>query len=81
MTLNLVQQLADQLSVAEQLQLLAYLAPKLADALGDKQDDEEGDEGEHFTAWDTFFAVGDALADDDGAPGQSMTDTVISMRR
>lgn len=77
MTFDLIQQLVDRLTAAEQAQLLAYLAPKLAGAIGAQARATEV----KAATWDEFFAAGDALQDDPSAAGQSMTEAVISMRR
>lgn len=74
MTFDLVQQLVDRLSAAEQAQLLAYLAPKLADAVTA----QTAAQPQKSTTWEDFFAEGENLEDDFG---QSMTQAVISMRR
>jgi hypothetical protein len=75
MTFDLVQRLVDRLTTAEQAQLLAYLAPKLAGAVAA----QEAPPPAKGTTWDDFFAAGDALQDD--AADQSMTAAVIAMRR
>lgn len=76
MAFDLVQQLVDRLTTAEQAQLLAYLAPKLASAVAT----QEAPTPVKVPTWADFFAAGDALKDD-GANDQSMTAAVISMRR
>ena len=77
MTLDLIQQLVDRLSAAEQAQLLAYLAPKLAGAMSEQAREIEV----KAATWAEFFSAGDALQDDSTAAGLSMTEAVISMRR
>jgi hypothetical protein len=77
MTFDLVQQLVDRSTTAEQAQLLAYLAPKLAGAVGLEASAPEV----KAATWDEFFFAGDALQDDPSDAGESMTETVLSMRR
>jgi hypothetical protein len=76
MTFDLVRQLVDRLSATEQAQLLAHLAPKLANAVA-AQDPPLPPK---VTTWDDFFAAGESLQEDDSADG-SMTQAVVSMRR
>ena len=74
MTLSLVQQLVDRLSVGEQAQLLAYLAPKVAGIVTSAEAAPS-----ESTTWDEFFAQGEALLAD--SSDQSMTEAVTTMRR
>lgn len=74
MTYDLVQQLVERLSAAEQAQLLAYLAPKLA-----KSVIVPAGAPPQSTTWEDFFALGDELQEDPS--GESMTQAVIAMRR
>ena len=75
MTYDLVRQLVERLSAAEQAQLLAYLAPKLLKSVAVP----EAAQPPQLTTWEHFFALGDKLQDDPA--GESMTQAVISMRR
>jgi hypothetical protein len=77
MTFDLVLQLVDRLTAAEQAQLLAYLAPKLAGAISEQVSATE----DKAATWAEFFSAGDALQNDPAATDQSMTEAVISMRR
>jgi hypothetical protein len=81
MTFNLVQQLVDRLSPAEQMQLLAYIAPKLAGALAEESGSGAADaSGARPATWEEFFAAGDALSEGSRS-GESMTAAVLAMRR
>jgi hypothetical protein len=73
MTFDLVQQLVDRLTAAEQAQLLAYLAPKLAGAISEQ---ERATEVKAAT-WADFFSAGDALQDDPATAGQSPASPIV----
>ena len=64
-TLDQVQQLVDQLTPLEQVRLLEYLASKRAS----------------LDAWAEFLRLGDALAAGDPGTGDTLTASVLAMRR
>jgi hypothetical protein len=77
MTFDLVQQLLDRLTLAQQAQVVEYLAPKIAHSLVAAESVDSAE----ITTWDDFFRVGDSLSDAEESTVESMTAAVISMRR
>jgi len=67
--------MVDALAAADQVRLLQYLAPRVADAVGASERDRAGAEN----AWREFRSVGERLAA--AGNGQSITQAISDMRR
>ncbi len=80
-TLDQVQQLVDQLTPLDQVRLLEYLAPRIARALAASHVPTPAPTGTSIDAWAEFFRVGDALAASDPGTGDTLTASVLAMRR
>ncbi len=79
-TLDQVQQLVDQLSPLEQVKLLEYLAPRIAQAVV-QQSGTPAAHAEHQSAWTELFRIGDTIAASEPEDVPTLTMTVVSMRR
>lgn len=76
-TLEQVQHLVDTLNLGDQVRLLEYLTPRIAQAvLSEEAMPTAGED-----AWDTFFRLGDEIAAEDARGQDSLTHTLIQMRR
>ena len=80
-TLDQVQQLVDQLTPLDQVRLLEYLAPRIARAVAASHALTPTPAGASMDAWAEFFHVGDALAASDPGTGDTLTASVLAMRR
>ena len=78
-TLNQVQRLVDQLSPHEQAHLLAFLALRMAQAVTSPP--ASSTSPEPVEAWQEFFRLGAALAASDTPAAETLTATVLAMRR
>lgn len=80
-TLEQVEQLVDKLTPLEQVRLLEYLTPRITRALA------AATASQFLTAppapdpWQEFFRIGDALAATDNPQMDTLTATVLAMRR
>ena len=80
--LDTVQRLVDQLTPLDQARLLEYLAPRLARVVaGSVAPAPPPPPSQSADAWAEFFRVGDALAASDLLDGDTLTATVLAMRR
>jgi hypothetical protein len=77
-TLIQVQHLVDELSPLEQVRLLEYLTPRIAQAISSRQAAQDGGEA---GAWEEFFRLGEALAAEDRPGQETLTAAVLGMRR
>lgn len=80
-TLEQVQQLVDRLTPLEQVRLLEYLTPRIAQAVAGVQPDQSILKPAYTVAWQEFFQAGDALATSDRSNLETLTGAVIDMRR
>lgn len=80
-TLDQIQQLVDQLTPLEQVRLLEYLTPRIAQAVATTQCSPSAPQSSLPEAWKEFFRVGDALAATDTPDVETLTEAVFVMRR
>ncbi len=80
-TLDQVQRLVDELSPLDQVRLLAYIAPRVARVVEASYPKAQTSTHDRTEAWAEFFRVGDAVADSDQPDGETLTATVLAMRR
>jgi hypothetical protein len=78
-TLTQAQRLVDQLTPYDQLQLLAYLASRLAQVVPARPPAPSGPEA--ADAWAAFFQLGEELAATDTPECETLTNAVLAMRR
>jgi hypothetical protein len=71
-TLHQVERLVEQLSPHEQAHVLAFLALRMAQRVASTPDP---------VAWEELFRLGDALAASDAPAADTLTATVLAMRR
>jgi hypothetical protein len=74
-----VQRLVDQLTPYDQVQLLAYLASRPAQAVPARPPAPSGPEA--ADAWAAFFQLGEELAATDAPECETLTTAVLAMRR
>ena len=79
--LEQAQQLVDQLTPLEQVRLLEYLTPRIAQAVVQMPSDRSTSKPAYAAAWQEFFRAGDALAATDTPELTTLTAAVIDMRR
>jgi len=79
-TLDQVQHLVDQLSPFEQVKLLEYLAPRIVRAVT-QQPAPSTSRAQHESAWAELFRIGDTIAAHDTPSSDTLTATVVAMRR
>jgi len=80
-TLDHVQRLAAQLSPYEQAHLLASLALRMAQVATSASPLASTTPPETAEAWDEFFRLGEAIAAGDTPTSDTLTATVLAMRR
>jgi hypothetical protein len=80
-TFEQAQQVVDQLSIRDQARLLEYLTPRVVDTVvAIKQ--AEAIESEFLPqAWQELFRIGDSIAALEASDQETLTETVVSMRR
>jgi hypothetical protein len=71
--------LVDQLTPYDQVQLLAYLASRLARVVPAQPPAPSGPEA--ADAWEAFFQLGEELATTDTPECETLTNAVLAMRR
>jgi hypothetical protein len=79
-TLDQVQRLVDHLSPLDQVRLLAYLTPRIAQNVTSMYLSSSTPTSNHTVAWKEFFHIGDMLAASDKPETQTLT-TAVLMRR
>jgi hypothetical protein len=82
MSINMLEQvksLIDQLTPFEQEELLDYLKPRLAQTSESNQPEDSPEELD--AAWQKFFKVGDEIAASDNVNSETLTQTLLNMRR
>ena len=80
-TLERAEQLVDQLTPLEQAQLLEYLTPRIARALAATPASQPTTTPTPSDLWREFFRIGDTLAETDNPDTDTLTATVLAMRR
>jgi len=80
-TLNQIQRLVEQLSPHEQAQLLASLALRMAQAVTAASHPASSTSPEPREAWKEFFRLGEALAATDTPTAETLTASILEMRR
>jgi hypothetical protein len=81
------ERLVDELTPAEQVRLLEYLAPRIASAVAapsmetERRVEDAAQEGKRAEGWEEFFRAGDAIAAEDRPGLPTLTETLLSMRR
>lgn len=80
-TLEQVESLADSLSPVDQLRLIQRLAPKIAKAVDAESRTVAQQSNTEKDAWQYFFEIGDAIAEEDSEEFPTLTSTLQAMRR
>lgn len=80
-TLDQVQRLAAKLSPVDQVRLLEYLLPRIARAVETNPEGVGTPWPVNGDAWQEFFRIGDAIAEQDTGSGETLTATLLAMRR
>ena len=75
------QQIVGQLNLRDQARLLEYLSFRLAQAVALREPETTPAHVTPATAWQEFFRVGDDLRRTDRPDMETLTTTVIEMRR
>jgi hypothetical protein len=78
-TLDQVQRLVDDLTPLDQVRLLAYLTPRIAQTVAAMYPSTST--LDQATAWGEFFRIGDALTTGDKPEAETLTSAVVTMRR
>ena len=78
-TLDQAQQLVDQLTPVDQVRLLAYVANRVAQVFPSSL--TVGDKPKTVDAWEKLFELGENLAATDTPEGDTLTASVLAMRR
>ena len=78
-TLDQVQRLVDHLTPLDQVRLLAYLTPRIAQNMTSMYLSTPAPS--NTSAWKEFFRVGDMLATSDKPDSQTLTTAILMMRR
>ncbi|MDH3604953.1 MAG: hypothetical protein OEU26_35565 [Candidatus Tectomicrobia bacterium] len=78
-TLDQAQRLVDQLAPIDQVRLLAYVASRVAQVFPTSS--TTADRPEAADAWERFFKLGEGLAATDAPEYDTLTATVLAMRR
>jgi len=80
-TLHQVERLVEELSPHEQAHVLAFLALRMAQRVASTPDPASVTSPETSGAWEEFFRLGDTLAASDAPGADTLTATVLAMRR
>ncbi|MCK6622457.1 MAG: hypothetical protein HUU32_09970 [Calditrichaceae bacterium] len=81
MTLEEVQHLVDRLTPLEQAQLMEYISFRIARAMASREPAQSGASSHDGQAWKKFFEIGDALMASDAPELETLTTSVLKMRR
>ena len=76
-----VQQLVTQLSPHDQARLLEYLSSRMAYMVSLLSSESSPTPPPQATTWDEFFRVGNGVMNSDTSDSQTLTNTVVMMRR
>ena len=77
--LDQVKRLINQLTPYEQAQLLQYLTPRIAHSLAYTQ--PQSSREEYDAAWERFFKAGEEIAESDNPDAETLTQTLLKLRR
>lgn len=80
-TLDEVKRLADDLAPMDQVRLIEYLVPRLAQAVAEAQHAASGVPRQCTDAWEVFLRLGENLAHSDRPEMSTLTAAVLSSRR
>ena len=80
-TLDKVRSMADHLSPCDQARLLAHLSGRIAHVVASLSSTAPPPSASTAEAWKEFFGLGEALAASDIAQGETLTATLLAMRR
>lgn len=80
-TLDEVQHLVDRLTPLEQVRLLEYLSFRIARAIASRESDRSEASSHNGQAWKEFFEIGEALMASDMPELETLTTSVLKMRR
>jgi hypothetical protein len=80
-TLDEVIRLADHLAPLDQVRLIEYLVPRLAQVVAGVQPTAPAEEENGADPWDEFFRLGEELAYRDQPEMTTLTASVFSSRR
>ena len=80
-TLAQAQQLVDQLTPHDQVRLLAYLTTRLAQVVSALPPTPGPTPSDPSDVWETFFQLGEMLAATDTPERETLTASVLAMRR
>ncbi len=80
-TLDEVRRLVDQLTPVDQVRLLEYLTPKIAQTVAASQERAIDTAHARTDAWNALFRAGDELAGSDPGEGLTLTAAIVAMRR
>lgn len=80
-TLDQVQRLVERLSPAEQARLLSTLALRMAHVMTSTSSPASATPSEAAAAWEEFFRLGNSLILSDTQESDTLTETVLAMRR
>lgn len=75
------QRLIEQLSPVEQIRLLEYLSLRISRVVSSLPSEQSTMKSNHTRAWKEFFRIGDELIHTDNPNSQTLTATVLAMRR
>jgi hypothetical protein len=78
-TLDQAQRLVDQLTPVDQVRLLAYVASRVAQMFPTSS--TAAGRPEPVDAWERFFELGEELAATDTPEYETLTESVLAMRR
>lgn len=80
-TLDEVKRLADDLAPMDQVRLIEYLVPRLAQAVAEAQHPAPVVIQQRTDAWELFLRLGEGLAHGDRPEMSTLTAAVLSSRR
>lgn len=80
-TLDQVERLVDHLTPLDQVRLLAYLTPRIARTVTAMYPAAALSMPGNEAAWKEFFRIGDTLAAGDTPEAQTLTSSILMMRR
>ena len=80
-TFEQAQQVVDQLSIRDQARLLEYLMPRVVDTVVTIKQADAGESEFVPQAWQELFRIGDSIAALEASDQETLTETIVSMRR
>ena len=80
-TLDYARQIVDQLSPRDRAQLLAYLESRIAEPGAANDIKPTASKPALDDAWETFFRIGDEIAERDTPGTETLTAAISAMRR